>query len=119
MRDRESITISSGQYGPELSEPHNLNAVLQAWLADAALIASYGMEREAGIIGAVVRDVEEAAEAYLRFISEKDAMLRSGHTDEWLRMRFEAWEREGNARKNPSNSRERQYRMFVVPPRSQ
>jgi hypothetical protein len=116
-RKDSSTIIPAAKYGPDLPNPRDLDSVLSTWLGDATILAQYGFDREAGIIGALVRDVQDAAEDFLVFISETDAQLRSGHSEEWFRVRFASWERQGHARKNPTNQRLRQYRRVVVPTR--
>jgi hypothetical protein len=62
-----------------------------------------------------VERVEQATFNYRTFVTEKAAAARSGKSTAWFRARFAAWEREGNARLNPTNPRERQYRLMIVP----
>lgn len=59
--------------------------------------------------------IAEAAHEYLTFVSERDAMIRSNRSVAWLRTRYANWEREGNARRNPRNPRDRQYRLMIIP----
>lgn len=62
-----------------------------------------------------VADVKMDAAEYLTWISEKQAMIRSGHKEPWFRQRFPEWERQGHARFHPDRPRERQYRQLIVP----
>jgi hypothetical protein len=50
-------------------------------------------------------------------MSEPDAILASDHSGAWFRARFAAWERQGLARWNTRNKRERQYLAVIVPQR--
>ena len=59
--------------------------------------------------------VTAAAEDYLTWLSEKDAAIRSGHSEDWLRGRFEALRRDGHAR---LAGRARQYRACAIPRRA-
>jgi hypothetical protein len=61
--------------------------------------------------------VRAAALPYLTWYSEAEAMLYSGKGRSFLRARYDGWEREHNARRAPTNSRERQYRQVVLPRR--
>jgi hypothetical protein len=91
-----------------------LEEVLAAAKADAAILRRYGHATTADAIERVVRDVTEAAEDYLRWLSESDAQLRSGRSAKWLRGQFGQWERQGHARRKNGH---RQYRMLVAPQR--
>ena len=62
-----------------------------------------------------IERVASTASDYLKFVSEKEAMVRADKSSDWFRTRFPEWERQGNARKNPLNPRERQYRLLIVP----
>lgn len=63
----------------------------------------------------LVADVERAAEEWLTWLSEGDAMVRTGYSVPWLRARFDAWARDGHAR---LVGRARQYRACVLPRRA-
>lgn len=95
---------------------------LEQALADerenAAVLRRNGYAKDARIIERICQRVHEAAEDYVTFIPEADAMLRSGNAREWLRNRFPAWEREGLARWNPTGKKQRQYRRCIVPRRA-
>lgn len=59
--------------------------------------------------------VDEASKDMRQFISEKEAVIRSDKSVVWLRARFPEWQRQGNARHNPTNPRERQYLVLILP----
>jgi hypothetical protein len=59
--------------------------------------------------------VDEATKDMRTFVSEKEAVIRSDKSVPWLRARFPQWERQGNARHNPTNPRERQYLLLILP----
>lgn len=93
-------------------------STLEQILADereqAAILRRNGHAHDAGLIERVCDAVGQAAEEYLRWLSEEDAMTRSDKSRDWLRSRFSAWEAEGHARRN---GRKREYRMLIVPQR--
>lgn len=60
---------------------------------------------------AATTEVEEV----LTWLSEDDAMLRSGRGRAWLRSRFTEWETRGHAK---MDGRKRRYRMIVIPQRA-
>jgi hypothetical protein len=93
----------------------DLGAVLDAYRAKADVLDSVGHDREASLVRQIVAEVERSAEDWLTWLPEGDAMLRSGRARPWLRARFPQWERDGHAR---MRGRERQYRLCVVPSRT-
>lgn len=92
--------------------PVTLEQVLADWRESAQALRRTGHGPTADLVERIVRETESAAEEYLRWLSEEDAMLRSGKRRTWLRARFAEWERGGNARRD---GRKRQYRMVIVP----
>jgi len=56
-------------------------------------------QNDAELIDAICDDVARAAEDYMSFLSETDAMLRSGRAAGWLRARFAEWLEQGHAKK--------------------
>lgn len=93
-----------------------LDQLLADWRGDAAVLRRNGEVGKADLLERCATDAARAAEPWLTWLSEADAMLRSGRSREWLRGRFAAWEREGHAR---SHGKLRQYRMAIVPQRAQ
>lgn len=93
-----------------------LESVLADWRerASAARRARAGAQAE--LIDEICADVARAAEDYLRFLSERDAQLRSAKGVRYLRSRFPEWEAQGNARRNAKGDRE--YRALIVPTRA-
>lgn len=104
------------EIGPDIPTEarRDLQLVLDAWSADAAILERHGHERDANMIRRFCKDVAYASEDWLVFLSEGDACLRSGHSVGWLRSRFARWEQDGHARKRSGH---RQYRMIIVPTR--
>ncbi len=92
-----------------------LEQVLADWREDAQILRKHGHVREAGQIEQLSRDVAEAVEEYLKWVSEEDAMLRSARSREWLRSQFPDWERMGHARRD---GKRRCYRLLVIPVRA-
>ena len=60
-------------------------------------------------------EIAQGAEDYLRWLSEDEALLRSGRSLGWLRKQFPEWEQAGHARRE---GRKRYFRMLVVPQRA-
>ena len=85
---------------------------------DAAVLKKHGQTAIADAIESLCDAVDTAAEDYLSWLSESDAMLRSGHTRTWLRVRFPMWDRQGLARWSPRNATAREYRALIVPQRT-
>ncbi|HEV8380822.1 MAG TPA: hypothetical protein VGQ29_04510 [Gemmatimonadales bacterium] len=96
-------------------EPRVLEQVLADWRGDAQVLRRQGHNQEAEQIERFAVDVTRAAEDYLRWLSEEEALLRSGRSRGWLRSRFPEWEREGHARRDRGR---RSYRMLVIPQRA-
>lgn len=93
----------------------DLDQVLADFRGDAAVLRRAGHEREAQLREQLADEVAAAAYEWLLWLSETDAVLRSGRSAKWLRGRFADWERDGHAR---IKGKERQYRACVVPRRS-
>ena len=92
-----------------------LEQVLADWRGDAQVLRRQGYNREAEQIERFADDVARAAEDYLRWLSEDDALLRSGRSRGWLRSHFPEWERAGHGRRDRGR---RLYRMLVIPQRA-
>jgi hypothetical protein len=91
-----------------------LETVLADWREKASVLRGVKHAHDAELIDAICDEVARAAEDYMRFLSETDAMLRSGKSAEWLRSRFPEWSSQGHAEKRKSV---RYYRALVVPRR--
>lgn len=92
-----------------------LEEVLGDWREQAQVLGARGHGQEAKAIHDLVDEVTAAAEDYLKFLTEKDAILRSAKSQQWLRCRFAEWEREGHATKVKGV---RYYRQIVLPQRA-
>lgn len=92
---------------------------LEQVLADARgeipVLRRHGQHSIADAIERLVEDVAEAAKPFLQWLNESEAQLRSGHSAEWLRKRFAAWERQGLARRHPQRPSQRQYLTVAIP----
>ncbi len=91
-----------------------LEQVLADWRGDAAVVRKHGDKHTADVIERLCDAVARAAEDFLVWLGEDDAILRSGHTRAWLRGRFAQWESQGHAK---HVNRRRYYRQLVVPRR--
>lgn len=91
-----------------------LETVLADWREKASTLRSVRHQHDAELIDAICDDVARSAEDYMRFVSETDAMLRSGKSAEWLRARFAEWSEQGHAEKRKGV---RYYRALVIPRR--
>lgn len=96
-------------------QPRNLEQLLADWRGDAQVLRRQGYDREADHMERFADAIAWAAEDYLRWLSEDEALLRSGRSLGWLRSQFPEWERAGHARRD---GRKRWYRMLVIPQRA-
>lgn len=99
-----------------------MSSALEQILADAR--ADVRVLERRGVTQVSLATLEELCESvrvaalpYITWLSEAEAMLYAGKARPWLRQRYDAWERDGNARRAPTNARERQYRQVVLPKR--
>ena len=91
-----------------------LEQVLADEREDAASLRRNGEADKAAIIERICDRVQEAAEDYLRWMTEEQAMTKSGRGQQYFLSRFEEWEALGHARKK---GRLREYRSVIVPQR--
>lgn len=92
-----------------------LEQVLADAREEAAVLRRHGHADQATAIEGVLDRVREAAESYLTWLNEGDAVLYSGLAVGTLRRRFRELEDAGNARWNARN--EREYRQSALPRR--
>lgn len=90
----------------------DLAHIVAGWRGEAAVLKKHKQHALAAQLEQCADDVESAAADWLTWLSESDAMIRSGKSRDWLRVHFSEWEREGHAR---LHGRERRYRRVIVP----
>ncbi|MGH7510905.1 MAG: hypothetical protein ACREMZ_15745 [Gemmatimonadales bacterium] len=90
-----------------------LEQVLTDWRGEAQVLRSHGHKVQADSIEKLCEEVARAAQEFLEWVSEEDAMRRSRRGRGWLRSRFRDWERAGHARYRGRGKRE--YRLIVLP----
>ncbi|HEX6924264.1 MAG TPA: hypothetical protein VF167_02485 [Longimicrobiaceae bacterium] len=95
-----------------------LEQVLADAREEAAVLRKHGQGAIADALERLCNDVDDATEEYRSWLSEQEAMLRSGKGVAYLRNRFGAWQRQGLARWSPRNRRAREYRALIVPHRT-
>lgn len=108
--------VTVGLVPPSSDGLRELGQLLADWRGEAAVLRRRGDARAAELLEQCATEVDTVAADYLTWLSETEAMLRSGRARPWLRTRFAEWQREGHAR---WRGRERQYRALVVPRRAQ
>lgn len=82
-------------------------------LEDAQVLRKRGHGHDAELIEQLVADFRKAAGLHLAWLSEGDAVLRSGKKLAWLRKRRRGWAVQGFARRRPDGRWE--YLACVVP----
>lgn len=96
------------------TEPVTLERVLAEIRGQSDALYRVGQDVVATYVRRIVDDVEAAAEPYLKWLSETEARLQSGHGVAWFRARRNQWQADGHARKGPKGW---QYRAVIVPSR--
>jgi hypothetical protein len=98
-----------------MAETPDLVQVIADVRGEAAVLranrASFSPERELEIMDAVAA----ASEEWNTWLSEGDAAIRAGRSEDWMRARFEQFRRDGHGR---MHGRARQYRACAVPRRA-
>jgi len=110
MRQLEQILAA------DRTDRRPLEQVVADWREEAKIFRKRGIPRLAKVIEQLLDDVcaADGIEEHMRWISEEEAMLRSGRSLAWLRAQFPDWEQLRYARRD---GKKRQYRMFIVPRR--
>jgi hypothetical protein len=93
----------------------SLEQVLADVRGELPILRKHKQDALADALERLCKDVANAAEEYLLFVSETDAQLRTGRSLRWLRARFPEWERAGHGR---WRSGHRQYRLLILPQRA-
>jgi len=91
-----------------------LEAALATAIEDVRAVQRMGGSCHPEAVLRLLGSIAAAAEPYTRWLSEADAMLRSGRRVEYLRSRFARWEAQGLAEKRGGR---RYYRAHVIPQR--
>lgn len=92
----------------------DLEEVLARWRSDAAVLRRNDIKANASVLERCHHEVELAAADYLTWLTEEQAMDKSGRTRDWLRTRWGGWQMDGNAKLDPSQKR-RLYRSCAIP----
>lgn len=93
----------------------DLASVLADALEESGVLRRNGHPEQADTIVRLCDAVRESARDYLWWLSESEALLRSGRSLRWLRTHYREWESTGNARRDAKG--QRHYRALVVPQR--
>lgn len=91
----------------------SLEQILADYRGDAQVLRRQGHPRDAELIERLCDQVATAAEDYLTFLPEDQAIIQSGRSRAWFRSRFAAWQSQGHARIEGG----RKYRALIVPRR--
>lgn len=92
-----------------------LEQVLSDLREEAQVLRKHRDTRVADVMDAITDRVKRAAEDYITWLEEDDAMLRSAHSRRWFRAQFATWASEGNAKKEAGRY---YYRQHIVPQRA-
>lgn len=95
-----------------------LEDVLLRARQDAAVLRRNHHTRDAELIEQLCEQIAKATQDFTVWLSEPQAILRSGHTRSWLRRRFPSWCEQGHARFCATSRRVREYRQLVIPHRT-
>lgn len=92
-----------------------LEQVLVDLKSDVPVLRRHGATVSLDEYDAAIARVARAAEPFTTWLSEGDAILKSGHRVEWFRSRRERWAALGHARQGRGGKWE--YRDCIVPQR--
>ena len=101
-----------------MTDVRTLETVLADYRSDADALERTQSASTAKLIRQMCDDVEKAAEDFIVFLGETEAILWSGYAKPWLRSRFPAWERLGHAKLRDHGKRDRMYRRCILPRRA-
>jgi hypothetical protein len=93
----------------------DLETVLADFLAEADTLDRNGAPFSVDRARELVADVKKATEEFRTWLSEGDAAIRAGRSEDWIHARYEQLRREGNAR---TVGGRRQYRACFIPRRA-
>lgn len=89
--------------------------VVADWRGDAAVLRSRGHVRDADLLETCADDIWRALAGFLEWLSEPDARLKSGRSQQYFRDHFTEWHALGLAE---LRGRTRYFRSVIVPQRS-
>lgn len=92
-----------------------LEQVLADLRDEAQVLRKHKDARVADVIDDIVDRVKGAAEDYITWLEEDDAILRSAHQRRWFRQQYATWAAEGNAKTEAGRY---YYRQIIVPQRA-
>jgi hypothetical protein len=92
----------------------DLEEVLARWRSDAAVLRRNDAKQNASVLERCCHEVELAAADYLTWLTEEQAMAKSGRAREWLKTRWARWQMDGNAKLDRDQKR-RLYRSCSIP----
>ena len=92
-----------------------LEQVIADWRENAQVLRRTGHQHDGDLIDQLLDEVVSASEEFVTWLTEDDAMLRSGRARTWLRSRWPQWAAQGHAKHDERNRR--LYRTVVVPQR--
>lgn len=95
----------------------DLAHILAKRLDEAEVLERHGGAFSVQQIREFIAEIQTAGPEFITWLSEKEAMIRSGWSKPRLMTQFAQWEEQGYARKNPERPKERQYLAVVVPVR--
>lgn len=98
-----------------VAEARDLETVLADARQRAQVLRAEGHPIQAAAIERVCDEVKQTTVSYLTWLSDKEAILRSGWSLARLRNKFGEWKALGFARYDERDNR--QYRESIVPPR--
>ena len=98
-----------------MSETRDLNQILADAREEAKITARMGNTQQANYLNDLLDRINESAEDFLTWLSEENALLKSGLSERTLRRRFRELHECGLARYNLKH--EREYRSIAVPSR--
>lgn len=89
--------------------------VLTDWREDAQVLRGRGHTRDAEALERCAEEIAASLAPFITWVSEPDAMLRSGRAVDFFRSRFGSWHSQGLAE---MRGRTRYYRAAVIPLRA-
>lgn len=92
----------------------DLDEMIANWRSDAQALRRQGILDRANWLDERADEVRASAVPWITWLSEKDAMLKSGMTQKYFRIHFPGWLDQNLAR---WNGKDREFRDCIVPQR--